>query len=447
MMRAFLMCCLLMIGLCSFSTVAHAQNVLTETFVSRDQSFKFDYVPGWQTQDEYTYTLLTGRTDTIPTFGFFFFSPTLITRFVGGNDTPDILLNRLRSVFSFITEDARQTTIKGRNAAAAAADIGNDTIGFAFLIEMSDGGYGLALALSKRENLENLIPLSVVVIATYDVPTYEDILRANVPVTPVPSMRLNHYAADAPRLVAELELSGIIAPGSRLLYETELLEVKGEGTGFNRPEPDLVLEDVMMMGELAFTPGVATGLESCAILARVTSDLSQYLEIGLDNTGKIYYFDTFGTTLNDIFSASIGRVPDFQRPLYIIMIVRDETLIVFINGLPLANSVRVHQRDGSFGVVMRAKTPSTSCQIHNLRVYDLSGTCDVVANIPLNLRAGPGLAFETVGNMAAGESRRALAYRYNAFEQQRWWQLDDEAWVREDVVTETGGCHNLPPIN
>lgn len=447
MMRVLFYRCLLIVGLCGLVLPTHAQNVLTETFVSRDQSFKFDYAPGWETQDEFTYTLLTGQTDTVPVFGFFFFSPTLITRFVGANDAPDVLLNRLRPVFSFIVEDAETTTLEGRQAAVAAADIGNDTIGFAFLVEMSDGGYGLALALTPRENVESLIPVAVAIVATYDVPTYADVLRANLPVTPVPSVRLENYAADSPRLVAELELAGIIAPGSRLVYESDLMEIKGKGTGINRPESELVLEDVMITGELFFTPGAANGLESCGMLARVTTDLSQYLEIGLDSTGKVYYFDTFGTSLNDIFSASIGRVPDFQRPLYLTAIIRDETLIVFVNGLPLANSVRVHQRSGSFGVLMRAKTATTRCEIRNVHVYDLVSSCDVVAINALNLRAGPGLAFETVGNMNRGEVRRAIAYHYNGFEQMRWWQLDDNAWVREDVVTETGGCNNLPPIN
>lgn len=426
---------------------AHAQNVLTQTFVAPDQTFKVDYAPVWQIQDEGSYILLSGQTADVETFGFFFFSPTLITRFVGRNAPPEALLNRLRPVFTFIVEDARPTTIAGREAATAAADIGNDTVGFAFLIKMRGGGYGLALALATRESLEQLIPLAVTVIATYDTPTEADIVRANLPITPVPEIQLTHYAADSARLVAELELLGIITPGSQLVYQTDRLEIKGKGTGFNRPQPDLILGDMMMMGEMSFTPTMPDELESCGILARVTPDLSQYLEIGLDNTGEFYYFDTFGTTLTEIFSASIARITDFQQSVYILMLVRDERLVVFLNGIPLANNVRVQQRQGSFGVVMRARTADTRCQIRNVRVYELSGTCSVVAELDLNLRQGPGLAFEPAGFMVVGETRLATAYHFNTFEDLRWWHLAENVWVREDVVAEVGGCNALPPMN
>ncbi len=442
----------MMIGLffavCFTSPIA-AQNVLTETFVSRDQAYKFDYAAGWQIEEQSNYILLTGQTDAVPNFGFFFFSPTLIRRSVGTNAAPDVLLNRLRPTFSFIIEDARLTTINGRQAAAAAADIGNDTIGFAFLIEMTDGGYGLALALAARDIVTQLPPLAVLVIDTYDTPTYADIVRANMPVTPVPNIQLENYAADSQRIIAELELLGIITPGSELSYQTEVLEVNGRGTGFNRPEPNRIWQDTLMMGELFFAPTVAAeaGLESCGMLARVAPDLRQYLEIGLDNTGKLYYFDTSGASLTDIFSDDIAQVTDFTEPVYIILIVRDERLTVFLNGIPLANNVRVQRRTGSFGIVMRAETATTECEIQNLRVYDLGGTCNVVADIALNLRAGPGLAFESVGVMANGESRLAVAYRYNNFEDFRWWQLGDKIWVREDVVTEVGACNTLPPSN
>ncbi|MDQ7034111.1 MAG: hypothetical protein Q9P01_04550 [Anaerolineae bacterium] len=28
----------------------------------------------------------------------------------------------------------------------------------------------------------------------------------------------------------------------------------------------------------------------------------------------------------------------------------------------------------------------------------------------------------------------------------RWWQLEDESWVREDVIIITGDCSNIPEI-
>jgi hypothetical protein len=427
-------------------TSVSAQNVLTETFVAPDQSFKFDYAPVWHIQNQGSYILLSGQTADVDTFGFFFFSPTLITRAVGRNEPPDVLLNRLRSVFTFIVADARPTTIAGREAAAAAADIGNDTAGFAFLIEMEGGNYGLVLALTPQDDLEVLIPLAVTVLATYDTLTEADIVRANMPITPVPQIRLSNYAEDSPRIITELELLGMITPGSQLVYQTAMLEMKGKGTGFNRPEPDIMLDDMLLMGELWFTPTTTDELESCGMLARVAPDLSQYLEIGLDNTGEFYYFDTFGTSLTDIFSASIARIADFQQSVYIIIIVRDERLIVFLNGVPVANNVRVQQRGGSFGVLMRAKTAETNCQFRNVRVYELSGTCSVVAEIDLNVRQGPGLAFESVGFMEVGATRLATAYHFNTFEDLRWWQLDDRVWVREDVVAEVGGCNALPPM-
>ena len=46
---------------------------------------------------------------------------------------------------------------------------------------------------------------------------------------------------------------------------------------------------------------------------------------------------------------------------------------------------------------------------------------------------------------AAGEEAVVIGQAKGAYSKP-WWQLEDETWVREDLVTAVGDCANIPIV-
>lgn len=72
--------------------------------------------------------------------------------------------------------------------------------------------------------------------------------------------------------------------------------------------------------------------------------------------------------------------------------------------------------------------------------------CIVTANSAIvNLRSGAGTDFDISGTMNSGDSAVASGYTM-ADDGFRWWQLNANSLVREDLVSETGACDRVPLI-
>jgi hypothetical protein len=71
--------------------------------------------------------------------------------------------------------------------------------------------------------------------------------------------------------------------------------------------------------------------------------------------------------------------------------------------------------------------------------------CTIISFADINKRSGPGVRFDLVGQAEFDERFEAIS-RATAPDGYIWWQLEDESWVRSDVVVETGNCDDLPEI-
>jgi hypothetical protein len=71
------------------------------------------------------------------------------------------------------------------------------------------------------------------------------------------------------------------------------------------------------------------------------------------------------------------------------------------------------------------------------------GVCEISAISTVNKRSGPGAIFDRAGQMEAGTIMRAIAQE-EAPDGFIWWQLEDETWVRDDVINAQGDCLNIP---
>lgn len=89
---------------------------------------------------------------------------------------------------------------------------------------------------------------------------------------------------------------------------------------------------------------------------------------------------------------------------------------------------------------------STSLAVTTVRFPCLRGRFKVnslhtVSNV--NARGGPGTTFDVVGSLMPGDSPQVVGQTTGA-DRFTWWQLDDGAWVRDDVVSIIGDGADVP---
>lgn len=78
-------------------------------------------------------------------------------------------------------------------------------------------------------------------------------------------------------------------------------------------------------------------------------------------------------------------------------------------------------------------------------VNNYGSDCSVLTTSPVNKRSGPGTNYENVGQTESGTIIPVLGFYLN--DPHPWWYLEDESWVRNDVISLTGACINLDQVN
>ncbi len=84
--------------------------------------------------------------------------------------------------------------------------------------------------------------------------------------------------------------------------------------------------------------------------------------------------------------------------------------------------------------------------LYYLTEEDTTGSlCRVTANQLTNKREGPGTEFDNAGTLGAGQMLMGEGQAIGS-DNIRWWLLDDNTWIRSDMVTVSPGCDQLPPV-
>lgn len=426
-------------------TAAAQADVLSEQYTAPDRSFSIYFPAGWQVTEEAFYTSVAGGTPYGPVV-LLAFRPGIVMLLAERRREPVAVLDHLQTLFPFITASAQATSIGGRAGAVAPADLGNGLTGFAFVTRMSDRRFGLIVALSSSEALPVHIPLIESIIRRYDTPGPALLNTRHLPA-------LAQFAAGWEDIITALKAARVIGRDGRLLFYTDALTLTGPGTRLETPAADYPAGGVVMGGELAFayTPGGA--YESCSLLARIVRDeagvVQQYLEVGLDNAGNLFYFDVYGGTAQDVFTETIVPAIPAGQVLRLLLIAEGGRMSLYLNGRRVVDNARVAARSGVYALILRAQQADTACRLRDVWAFatagPLAGECQVQANGQVTRRAGPGLGYAVRGNVRSGEVRPVVAFAYDAADPAlRWWKLADDSWVREDVVTAGGDCDRLP---
>lgn len=437
---------LLITGLLFTVSLARAQeDPLTETYTSSDYSFKFDYPAGWTVETQPYFVTFSGTTLHGP-LAMIAFRPYVVMLLAGRSRDPVEILNKLRETFAFITSDAQSADISGRHGALATADPGNGFVGFAFVMQMSDRRFGMVVALSAGAVLQPHIPLIEAMIRRYDTPGDTALATHEI-------FTLTNFAGRWEDIIRELKEKKVIGRDGRLVFFKDVLAFSGAGNKLDSPAPDSPAASIVVGGEITFTYASSAGYESCSIMSRLVKDdsgtVQQYLEIGIDNRGEAFYYDVYGATSNDVFTEVVARGVPAGTPLQFVMIAAAGRMSLYLNGRRAIDNGRVAAREGIYALVMRAVSVSTTCTFRNVWAFETGGLvyglCQISADGLVTRRAGPGPGYAPRGDLRRGQRPLATAFRYDAANPAlRWWKLDDESWVREDVVLENGDCDSLP---
>jgi hypothetical protein len=129
--------------------------------------------------------------------------------------------------------------------------------------------------------------------------------------------------------------------------------------------------------------------------------------------------------------------------------VLEDRLLLYLDAALLLDR-EITGSSGYFGLRVHG-SPETRCEVSDMWVYSVSANaasgCEIVADSgAANQRSGPGTAFEIVGLLEPDLRAQVLAQAVGP-DHLIWWQLEDESWVREDVVRESGACATLPLNN
>ena len=420
-----------------------AQLDLDETYTTEAGTFNVTFPSAWQADELQGNVLVTGRVRGEPLDFIFFDTGTPLTR---SADSAEELLERLDvDELTFIGS----ITIDGRDAAVADAVFDEDE-GIAILIELDTDIYGLTYVFGSAETINQNSDLIEDVIATWKLG--EALGDGSDSATDERPTQLNNVDGDWEDAVNELRDSGYIGAGGGMIFNENRAFFDGQGSWFTPLARRAQRTDIVMAGTLDFTRGSRTELETCSLLARIVdtggASVETYLEVGFDNEGSVFYFDNpqQGEPIFDLRALNL----DFDQPNHVLFIASDDRLTVFINGELIFDDVEIDERAGSFGIALLGRGANSRCEGTNIWAYEAPsfqpGVCEASTSNTVNKRSGPGTDFSRAGTLSAGTTLNVIGQATGSAGFV-WWQLEDETWVREDVVSVQGDCVTIPQVN
>jgi|GEM_PF-1467364 len=253
-------------------------------------------------------------------------------------------------------------------------------------------------------------------------------------------------------VIKQLEDLGIVGLGSEFIFEENRAYFAGQG-GFITPLARFSPQThFVMAANLTFTAGrrspSPTEIESCALMARAEFDnqgiTRDYVEVGFDSYGDLYYVDLENgnlITLEDLGDVELGET------YHVMMIAREDTLTVFLDGVQVSEPLPYTQDSGIFGISLLGYGASAECVGEDIWVYsvapDIDGECGAIASGTINQRTGPGTNFDIAGQLGADAITPVIGFEIGT-DGFLWWQLEDASWVREDIVRVVGNCLDVP---
>ena len=423
---------------------AIAQETLSETFTSPDSGLTVQYPDGWTAEiiEDGVVTLSLLRARRLRS-SIQIFPPALVAVIGYGEETDPAALAESVGIALASDDTGELNQVAIGDADGATYAYTNNAGENAMLVALPFMDALAMLSITTvDDNLSDLEQTAIAVAASLSQPA------------PAPQS-LENYNATWQEAVAELESLGLIAAGGELIFRENRAFFSGQGSWFTPLAERAPRTDVVMAGDLRYTASGDDGLfetENCALMSRIVTEGNtavQYLDVGVDSDGEVYYFDRFGSGFN--VHSGYQSLPDFDfsESHHFLVLALDDRLTVFVDGEMVFENRQIDERSGSYGITLIGYGPAAFCEATNIWAYEAPtfqpGVCEISAGGSVNMRSGPGTTFEVAGQLAANTVRNAQgqAVGTDGF---IWWQLDDDSWVRDDVVRAQGDCKSIPEV-
>lgn len=188
-------------------------------------------------------------------------------------------------------------------------------------------------------------------------------------------VQLAAYDQTPKEAIAELQDLDLIPGSASQVFLEDYAYFTGVGSWFTPLARQSPFTNVVMGGELTFTIGTTTEMETCALMARVVlpadnSGTTTYTEVGLANTGEVYVMDVVGG--ENVQSASFPLDLDLKQPHHLLFIVNDNTVTLFVDGEMVADQFEINAaHKGTYGISLLGKGDNARCDGKNIWVYEL----------------------------------------------------------------------------
>jgi hypothetical protein len=445
---------------------------LTETFVSADETYTVAYPEDFEVNEEDAITTIVGRLGR-ESIIISIASPEIVTQLVAetaGRRLDTKLENILTDLGYEITESDVVEFGDSELAYALIAPTADDLQGAGYLKPLSDGeSFGLMIALNDRDEFsEDAQSIIGGMLSTYDLydPRGSSGGGSEQGGGELPAS-LRDFDGRAEDALAELQDAGIVEDGE-IIAEERSIELQGDEVQTLDVGPGDDVANFVMAFEINFASENAREYETCSMVARYMTDRNdnaQFLEIGVNNDDEALVFDLFGPNDGESTYVAVAEGIDLADPQHFLVLVSGSQAVVYLNGELVADNVEVADHEGIFFLLLRGKDRDTVCEARNVWIFQAdgelnlgdggssdnsgggggggSGDCIVVADSNVNQRSGPGTTFDRAGFLNKGEEAVAIAVAEDR-DGALWFQLEDETWVRADVVTAQGDCDSLP---
>jgi hypothetical protein len=267
-------------------------------------------------------------------------------------------------------------------------------------------------------------------------------------------LELENYAGTYQDAIAELEAEGIISSGGSIVFVESRAYFSGLGAFFTPLASNSPQTNFVMAANLEFTVGLAEpdldNTETCSLLGHLKEDstgaVTTFLEVGFNSFGAFYYFTALDAEYTN--SAEFGMV-DQRDPHHVMFVVNGEQAILFLDGIQVGAEIPVDEISGTFGIALRGNGPTAECIGDNVWVYRIphaqDGACRVTSSSNVNRRTGAGTNYPVTGQLLANNTQGIIgkAVGTDGF---IWWKLDNDSWVRNDVVQTVGDCREVETV-
>lgn len=288
-------------------------------------------------------------------------------------------------------------------------------------------------------------------IAYDDLRVFSSSGEADASSTEIPQT-LENYDGEWQDAVAELQDTGLIASGGQLIFsENRAFMDSTVGANFYPLASNSNYADVVFGGEMNVTlPADDTIL--CGFLSRVQLDPTGQFAISDFEVSIVNMLGVVVSSINgdNVRSETADLDLPLDEPVHILYLLQDDRATVYINGELVLSNFLITDVGGFHGIVLRSEMNGGRCEGNNMWAYYApvfeAGVCEASAGGDVNQRSGPGTNFDRAGTLPAGTALQVVGQSTGA-DGLIWWQLENDNWVREDVVNVVGDCANIPEVD